>query len=599
MATIADVVACSLRRCAESRARDPALPRPRNALGRLGVAVAAALALCAGRGDPVAPDLLQHCTGFQGLTCSDKRAKRRSYNLAELQKLAVAASTFKEKCAAQGVYRWKNEFLYAHFGQLPVGPELQSMLSAAMKLEAFKTKRLAANTRGEKRSGGICATMIVPDRRRRRACYDRLVFCQELDDEVWHWFVDRLAANKTRVTTKEITAKAAMYAAAVEEEWRCRCDAGLADPLKPPRVPLINKDWVRRWRLRHNVSYRTINLRYKIPRATFLNRLGVFWSNCIILRALFEHFYPGKVLDFVGFDQKPLWFNSITAEKTLAPRGARKVKVSENVSASRMRFTVMTHVRSWCELVQPKIAVLFKIGDAASSLSTLRAQMYNSATTLLQGAPKGSYRLSQVLEFLQWVLEPAAASGRMTCVVLDWFAPHLDPSVDAMVHSLGHPVLRIGGGLTGHVQVGDTHAHRPYNNHYRAFEASDATAEMERAPHRLPACSKQTVCNRSEDAWALVRHDACAEGWKHNGITNALSGDEDSKLSSQVLSFWLEIGMPARRAQLLQDVKEAVEAGTVATFWDYPELLLQYDDHKPLPEGACFPHTSSTQLIIN
>lgn len=154
MDTIADVVARSLRRCAESRARDPALPRPRprNALGRLGVAVAATLALCAGRGDPVAPELVQHGTGFQGLTSSDKRAKRRSYNLAELQKLAVAASAFKEKCQGQGIYQWKNEFLYAEFGQWPVGPELQSMLSAAMKLPAFKTKRLAANARGTERS---------------------------------------------------------------------------------------------------------------------------------------------------------------------------------------------------------------------------------------------------------------------------------------------------------------------------------------------------------------------------------------------------------------------------------------------------------------
>ena len=92
-----------------------------------------------------------------------------------------------------------------------------------------------------------------------------------------------------------------------------------------------------------------MNLRYKIPRATFLSRLKVFWSNCIIVRRLYEALYPGHELDFLGFDQKPLWFNSIMSERTYAFKGSTKVAVAENVSASRARFTAMTQCKTWLD----------------------------------------------------------------------------------------------------------------------------------------------------------------------------------------------------------------------------------------------------------
>ena len=39
------------------------------------------------------------------------------------------------------------------------------------------------------------------------------------------------------------------------------------------------------------------------------------------------------------------------------------------------------------------------------------------------------------------------------------------------------------------------------------------------------------------------------------------------------------------REQLLQDVTDAVDSGEVTSFWQYPDLLLDYDDHAPLREG--------------
>ena len=248
---------------------------------------------------------------------------------------------------------------------------------------------------------------------------------------------------------------------------------------------------MRRWCHRCNVSPRALNLRYKIPRGVFLSRLRMLWSNIIIVRALYEQFYTDS-LRFVGFDQKPLWFNSIAEERTLTYEGQPMVGVAENVSASRARFTAMTHCRSWVESCAPPIALLFKIGEAACSLDNLRESLVCKGRTLIQGGTKGSYRLSQVLEFLTWVLT-GLQPERPVCVLLDWFAPHLDESVDKLCNERGHAVLRIGGGLTPAVQVPDTHAHRPYSLHYRELEKSAAQAAWDTRPGSLLECSRQAV----------------------------------------------------------------------------------------------------------
>ena len=121
-----------------------------------------------------------------------------------------------------------------------------------------------------------------------------------------------------------------------------------------------------------------------------MSRLQVFWSNCIIIRKLFELMFPGQVLHWVGYDQKPLWFNAISAERTYAIKGQKKGGVAENVSASRARFTAMTSVQDWRTETPPGIGVLFRIGGAACSLDNMRGALTADDHTLVQGAEKGS-----------------------------------------------------------------------------------------------------------------------------------------------------------------------------------------------------------------
>ena len=538
--------------------------------------------------------ILRVIGGVSSVTAeADALKTRRVYRKQFLHELAEEALTSKKD--NEDTRYWRQAFLREKYGDMTT-TNLKSKLGelrAALRPDRRKEDPLFAHVPNP--SGPRCERVAAFRKGASRSALPRNAICRyniegwrcaaEIEEALWCWFVDRLRTNKTRVCTLEIIHVANQYSNAIINDWRKDCESGLESIDKPPRLPTINRNFIARWRKRYGVSYRSVNLRYqiprktylryKIPRKTFLSRLQVFWSNCIILRKLFELMCPGQVLHWVGFDQKPLWFNAICGERGYGFKGQDKTSVAENVSASRVRFTAMTRVQDWITDEPPSIAVLFRSGAAACSLDNLRKSLTKDDNTLVQGAEKGSYRLEQVLEFLAWSLKPASELGFPLCVVLDWFAPHLHEDVDALCHKLGHCVLRIGGGLTPWVQVGDT-----YKQHYRDLEKAAATAAWDRRPGSLLEW-RQSVLTRSVDAWNLVDHSKCAGGWKHNGITNPLDGTDD-QLGSQVLPLWHELNMDAIRCQLIEDVEDAVFSGEITSFWQYPELLLQYDNHPPL-----------------
>ena len=65
----------------------------------------------------------------------------------------------------------------------------------------------------------------------------------------------------------------------------------------------------------------------------------------------------------------------------------------------------------------------------------------------------------------------------------------------------------IGGGITGDVQVGDTHKHHAYQQKYSAAEIADAARQLELRPWKLPVVLRSVVLERAWDAWAEISHD--------------------------------------------------------------------------------------------
>ena len=172
--------------------------------------------------------------------------------------------------------------------------------------------------------------------------------------------------------------------------------------------------------------------------------------------------------------------------------------------------------------------MLFK---ASGGGSRIRETLRVTREVLLQFQAKGSYRLTDVLAYVSWILDrsraslaggpappgppasgpdsaspaaskldsasPAALSedsappfGCRVVYLLDWFAPHRDPSVDELINGAGHAVLRVGGHLTGLVQVEDTHAHGPMTKIYKKQESLEAYEQLSLRPDRLPSTTQ-------------------------------------------------------------------------------------------------------------
>ena len=118
----------------------------------------------------------------------------------------------------------------------------------------------------------------------------------------------------------------------------------------------------------------------------------------------------------------------------------------------------------------------------------------------------------------------------------------------------------------------------------------DAQVQLRRG-HILPRTSRQTVLTRAVTCWHELNHQRFSEiGWKANGLSLALDGSEDACISKVCRPFWEELEMPQVRQQLLLEVAEAVESGQIKSWWQYPELVEQYEEHAGLQEGLeCMP----------
>ena len=101
--------------------------------------------------------------------------------------------------------------------------------------------------------------------------------------------------------------------------------------------------------------------------------------------------------------------------------------------------------------------------------------------------PKGSYRLEQLLATINNlpdrfnIFSPANAA----IYVLDDHAVHLMPEVREALWKRGYVLVVIGGGITGFVQVNDTHLHRGLESEYRIDESKLMLEKLRDEPKKF------------------------------------------------------------------------------------------------------------------
>ena len=328
-----------------------------------------------------------------------------------------------------------------------------------------------------------------------------------LGNELFQWFLDEVLSVQAPADATLLLDKA--------RELRHRLvDEGVAEDA----LPRVDKHWLLRWRRHYHVSIRSVTTRWKVKFSVACQRIGVMLGNLFRLRVLWRLvFGPDLPMRFVSYDQKPSWFNNAGLRATYALEGTRVVTHKTDHEGTRQRYTIFTGVQSWAppDGEFPKMAVLFKGTHAAP---ILRRGLEHPPWMMLQFQEKGSYRASDVAEFLTWALPAAAHPSESIVVLLDYFSAHLDPEVHEVIRSKGHVLLLHGGGVTGAEQINDTHLHAMVQRVMEQLETRELYRQRREEPDKVARLTRQAVLDVVSETWRSINHEKVArDGYEQTG----------------------------------------------------------------------------------
>jgi hypothetical protein len=169
---------------------------------------------------------------------------------------------------------------------------------------------------------------------------------------------------------------------------------------------------------------------------------------------------------------------------------------------------------SWPVSSPPRVACLFK----ASTGETIKQHLMRQDHVLVQTQEKGSYRVEDVLEFLDWWLPVAEHPQDSLLVMLDWFSAHLHEKVQQLVHREGHLLDYHGGGTTPIGQVNDTHIHAALSRDYKILENEDALRQRSVNSKRVPRRSRQIIVGDITQIWNAFVHSKGIVGHLQAGV---------------------------------------------------------------------------------
>jgi hypothetical protein len=449
------------------------------------------------------------------------KGKRHSVRLPLAAKVAYgrAMRQFKDNASSKD---WRKEFITSQL-ELPYSPILAKRLTKYMHTADKDpwlggTGRGPQKTRGSKPSVAVRKNIISTQGRRHK-----IMPVREL---LFQWFIDIRSALKGRLPLRVVLAKSksltAEYAATALRAGCTKLD-----------LPVLNRGWVHGWRLQYGVSLLKPNRRFKLSRAGILLRLKIFWGNLIRVR----HFARRTLHVDIGFstenlDQKGWHVNQAGSKdlRTLDLKGAPRVDLKENHSATRERLSFMT----WCANDPNRIKaglpleVCFKsTGDG----STISKGLAVPAGMSVRFSDSGSYREEHVYCFLKLHL-PAATPERFAAndwriLYLDIYSGHLSERISKLAWDRMYVLLFHGGGLTGLCQPNDTWLHALFEKFMLDLEQEDCLAELALRPHSVPTPSRQTILHNAAQVWYhSVDHTRNVGACRSIGFSLDLDGKE-------------------------------------------------------------------------
>jgi len=277
----------------------------------------------------------------------------------------------------------------------------------------------------------------------------------------------------------------------------------------------------------YNVSLRKPNKRFQIKQEDRKERIFEYIKNVWTVRKFFiDNFAVDPPI--INGDQIPLHRNESSSQKTLNINGY-DTYVKENNSLARERITAFTQVSSDPSVVV-KPEFVFKGKGTRTKLNPLDRIKY-------QWAPKGSYRLEQMLGTIPNLpnRHHIFTMKNYRIYVLDDYSVHLMPEVKDAFLKKGYVYVGIGGGVTGDIQINDTHIHAPLKNKYRELEQELMLTQLRAGPKNIPQSSRDDMMRMLVESVQRIDIDIPAR-YKSLWLTSA-NGSEDYLVSEKIMEM--------------------------------------------------------------
>ena len=290
-------------------------------------------------------------------------------------------------------------------------------------------------------------------RKRRVGHQGRPVKAPLVREMLYEWFSGLKHSVTTRIPHRMVLQKGLFFS---EQSMIASLQAG-----QRAVTPVINYDWLRNWRYEYGVSLREPNRNWKLSHSVLKERLEITWCHFLRVRKLII-LLKGHDPVLENFDQSPFHMNRSGPQgcTTLSIRGCGVVPVKEGHAATRERWTANTMVTSSLSRAKkiPPLELMFRASGGGDRMAPQLQRLippWAPWLTVVTG-PKGSYRETDVLTYMEKVLEPMSDDRDWRILLVDAFAPQMSEAVRRCAWHRGYILCIHGGGATSVCQTNDT-----------------------------------------------------------------------------------------------------------------------------------------------
>lgn len=386
------------------------------------------------------------------------------------------------------------------------------------------------------------------------------------------WFVDHRHLLKCRLSRPVFkTVLKEIQENYIKQEVREGRDA-------PSEVKFSNR-WLKTWCKQFGISLKKPNKRYALSYDERKIRIIDMVKNVWTARLYFLKKF-GREPVIWGGDQMPLHRNEQTSVKTMSWTNA-DCFVKENYMHSRERCTVYTTVSSDASKPAPKPSFLFK-GKGKN------VKVKPPAGVNVQWSDSGSFRVNNMLDLIQTVPAYQNMWNKNDCYIylLDDYSAHLVDDVKKALRGRGWIQIVFGGGITGDLQVNDTHLHHRLKTGYRLREETFYRNALKNDPNKIPSMNRDDQMRILTESYDDLIQSGTFDpvmAYKQNFLTVKFDGSEDHLVSMKLMDLVGE--------ELIEFRKELLASGPASN------LLALIKSITP-PKGVKFkaPADTSEQL---